>query len=172
MLGADTVISGIIRLVTTVGILAAVYFLIIKPVLHTTESISHDVNHSVNHAAHAADVQAQRAQVSGDRQRALAYASSALAGTEPWYAASRMLKSCVRHAGNDARKMHACANTGEHLTTVFSPRIASLSYADSVAAQGNSAGAASIRSCVSKAGFKPVPMLHCKDQGYKLVFGG
>ena len=48
MLGADTVISSVIRLVTTIAILAAVYFLIIKPVLDTTKTISHDVNRSVN----------------------------------------------------------------------------------------------------------------------------
>ncbi len=171
MLGADTAISGIIRLVTTVGVLVAVYFLVLKPVLHTTESISHDVNRSVNRATHEASVQQQRAQVSGERQRALSYASNALAGSQPWYQASRMLRACVRHAGNDLRKMHACANAGEHLTNLFSPRNISISYATSVAAQGNSAGATSIRTCVERAGFKLVPMLHCKDLATKLLFG-
>jgi len=42
------------RLVVTVAILAAVYFFIVKPVLHTTSSISHDVNHAVNHGLHSA----------------------------------------------------------------------------------------------------------------------
>jgi hypothetical protein len=37
MLGAGTVINPIIKIVTTVAILAAVYFFIIKPVLNTTE---------------------------------------------------------------------------------------------------------------------------------------
>ena len=39
--------SGIIRLLVTVGILAAVYFFIVKPVLNTTEDISHEVNANV-----------------------------------------------------------------------------------------------------------------------------
>jgi hypothetical protein len=171
MLGADTAISGIIRLVTTVGILAAVYFLIVKPVLHTTESITHDVSHSVNHAARSASVQARRGELSADRQRALSYASSALAGSQPWYAASRMLRSCVKHADGDLRDMRACANAGEHLTSLFSSRNTSLSYADSVAAQGNASGAGQIRECVTHAGFKQVPMLHCRDLASKLLFG-
>jgi len=171
MLGAETVISGIIRLVTTVGILAAVYFLIVKPVLNTTEDVVHHASRQAGIQQQRIDRQNQQAQVSGERQRALSYAQSALAGTEPWYAASRMLRHCVRAAGRDLPKMRACANAGEHLTSVFSPRNIALAYATSVAAQGNSAGATSIRTCVSKAGFKPVPMLHCKDLATKLLFG-
>lgn len=36
--------SGIIRLLVTVGILAAVYFFVVKPTLDTTEKISHETN--------------------------------------------------------------------------------------------------------------------------------
>ena len=39
--------SGIIRLLVTVGILAAVYFFIVKPVLKTTSDISHEANTSI-----------------------------------------------------------------------------------------------------------------------------
>ena len=77
----------------------------------------------------------------------------------------------LRHAGNDLSKMRACARAGEHLTSLYSPRNISMSYATSVAAQGNSAGAVSIRRCVDKARFKVVPMLHCKDMATKLLFG-
>jgi hypothetical protein len=41
------VTAGIIRLLVTVGILAAVYFFIVKPVLKTTTDISHEVNVNV-----------------------------------------------------------------------------------------------------------------------------
>jgi hypothetical protein len=40
--------SGIIRLAVAVGVLAAVYFFIIKPVLNTTEHVSDSVNSSIN----------------------------------------------------------------------------------------------------------------------------
>jgi hypothetical protein len=38
MIGAGTVINPIIKILTTVAILAAVYFFIVKPTLDTTES--------------------------------------------------------------------------------------------------------------------------------------
>jgi hypothetical protein len=38
--------SGAIRLIVTVGILVAVYFLIVRPALDTTEKISHEANQS------------------------------------------------------------------------------------------------------------------------------
>src|SRR5690348_10636403 len=41
------VTAGIIRLLVTVGILAAVYFFIVKPTLDTTKEISHEVNVNV-----------------------------------------------------------------------------------------------------------------------------
>ncbi len=39
--------AGIIRLLVTVGILAGVYFFIVKPTLDTTKDISHEVNVNV-----------------------------------------------------------------------------------------------------------------------------
>ena len=42
-----SVTSGIVRLLVTVGILAAVYFFIVKPVLDTTETISSETNESI-----------------------------------------------------------------------------------------------------------------------------
>ena len=40
MIGAGTIINPILKIVTTVAILAAVYFFIVKPTLDTTEEIS------------------------------------------------------------------------------------------------------------------------------------
>jgi uncharacterized membrane protein YhiD involved in acid resistance len=39
--------TGVIRLAVTVGILAAVYFFIVKPVLHTTEKTVESTNHQI-----------------------------------------------------------------------------------------------------------------------------
>jgi hypothetical protein len=39
--------AGIIRLLVTVGILAAVYFFLVKPALDTSENISREVNENV-----------------------------------------------------------------------------------------------------------------------------
>jgi hypothetical protein len=48
--------AGIIRLLVTVGILAAVYFFIVKPTLETTKDISHEVNANVQKGFESANL--------------------------------------------------------------------------------------------------------------------
>ena len=49
--------SGIIRLLVTVGILAAAYFFIVKPVLKTTDNaISHEANQTSRRASNQANL--------------------------------------------------------------------------------------------------------------------
>ena len=48
MLGAGTIINPIIKIVTTVAILAAVYFFIVKPTLDTTNDVVSDSLDSFN----------------------------------------------------------------------------------------------------------------------------
>lgn len=48
--------AGIIRLLVTVGILAAVYFFIVKPTLDTTEKVSHEVNVNVQKGFEQSDL--------------------------------------------------------------------------------------------------------------------
>jgi len=50
------VTAGIIRLLVTVGILAAVYFFIVKPTLDTTEKISNEVNVNVQKGCEQSDL--------------------------------------------------------------------------------------------------------------------
>jgi adenine-specific DNA methylase len=47
--------AGIIRLLVTVGILASVYFFLVKPALDTTEKISHEVNVNVQKGFESSD---------------------------------------------------------------------------------------------------------------------
>jgi F0F1-type ATP synthase membrane subunit b/b' len=47
--------AGIIRLLVTVGILAAVYFFIVKPTLETTKDISHETNVNIQKGFESAD---------------------------------------------------------------------------------------------------------------------
>jgi hypothetical protein len=48
--------AGIIRLLVTVGILAAVYFFVVKPTLETTKEISHEVNVNVQKGFQQSDL--------------------------------------------------------------------------------------------------------------------
>ena len=48
MLGAGTIINPIIKIVTTVVILGAVYLFFVKPALDTTKDITDSVNESIS----------------------------------------------------------------------------------------------------------------------------
>ena len=48
MIGAGTIINPIIKIVTTVAILGAVYLFFVKPALDTTENITNSVNESIS----------------------------------------------------------------------------------------------------------------------------
>jgi hypothetical protein len=47
--------AGIIRLLVTVGILAAVYFFLVRPALDTTEKISHETNVNIQKGFESSD---------------------------------------------------------------------------------------------------------------------
>src|SRR6187200_1513408 len=73
MLGAETFISALLRVLTTVAVLAAVYFFIIKPILQTTEEVTKRVNsgvaiQSADDAIRRANVRSQRAERRALRQ--------------------------------------------------------------------------------------------------------
>jgi F0F1-type ATP synthase membrane subunit b/b' len=48
MIGAGTFINPLIKVITTVAILGAVYLFFVKPALDTTEDISNNVNDSIS----------------------------------------------------------------------------------------------------------------------------
>ena len=110
-----TLLSGILRLVVTVGILAAVYFLIIKPVLNTTESISHDINHSVNAGLNSANKAINQADISNPKvQRKVrtkvrtVIRTSGNVDTSNLPPEAKKLLKCVQRAGTDVNKLQAC----------------------------------------------------------------
>ena len=68
--------------------------------------------------------------------------------------------------------MDRCADLGQKLVhTVQSDRNFALSYADSLAAQGDGAGAERVRDCVKGAGFEPAAMQRCRELADDLLFG-
>lgn len=169
MLGAGTVINPIIKVVTTVAVLAAAYFFIVKPVLTTTDKVIDQSGRQIDRAHASANQAFADAALNSAKSRAGSYASS-LQST--WPAASREIKACLKQAGNDAKAAGRCADRGQKLVhTVQSDRGFSLSYANSLSAQGDSAGAARVQSCVKSAGFKPAAMQRCRDLADELLFG-
>lgn len=169
MLGAGTVINPIIKIVTTVAILAAIGIFVVRPILDATEDLSHQVNESIRDSAQ----QSQHASEQGRLQAAVrtieAYVSSLQSS---WPEAARELSSCARAAGASLDRVDRCQKLGETLVySVQADRSFALSYADTLAAQGDDAAAGRVRRCVDRAGFKPGPMHDCRDLANDLVFG-
>ena len=117
MIGAGTVISPIIKIVTTVAILAAVYFFIVKPTLDTTEAISTGISESVNDSINdsfgsfSPDVkddvrEAQKLQKQAQRDSAEVADSQLENATK--------LLNCISEASGDVNEISAC-------NTKFSP---------------------------------------------------
>ncbi len=168
MLGAGTVINPIIKIVTTVAILAAVGIFIVKPVLETTERVAGETARQVRDAQRASQEASRDAALDFARSRAQSFSQSLQSG---WPAAARAIRSCVRDAA-DARAMERCDALGSRLAhTVQSDRNFALSYADSLGAQGDSAGAARVERCVQTAGFRPAAMQRCRELADDLLFG-
>ena len=121
MLGADTFVSALLRIVSTVAVLAAVYFFIVKPILHTTENVTKSVNHSVNSSFNNGNREAHRAIRQAERavRRAGLQAHhsikvqihKAVKGTPNIGAlpkdAQRILR-CIDRAHGDVNKIQAC----------------------------------------------------------------
>ena len=169
MLGAGTVINPIIKIITTVVILAAVGIFIVRPVLDTTDKAIDSVNDSIDDARQQSDDAFDDANLNSAQSRAESYASSLQSS---WPAAAREVKGCVKASGDNVTAMERCADLGQTLVhTVQSDRSFALSYADSLAAQGDNASAEKIRDCVKDAGFKTAAMQRCRNLADDLLFG-
>jgi hypothetical protein len=169
VLGAGTVINPLIKVITTVIILGAVGLFIVKPALDTTEKAFDSVGDSIGNVNDSTNDAFDNAQLNAAESRADSYASSLLGA---WPAAAREVDRCVRAAGENLTAMEACAELGQTLVhTVQSDRSFALSYADSLASQGDNAGAERVRDCVKEAGFKAGAMQRCRDLADDLLFG-
>ena len=168
MIGAGTIINPILRIVTTVAILGAVYIFIVKPVLDTTEDITAGVAESTRQAQNNASAASTAAALTSSTNRAESYASSL---RTQWPAAAREVTDCVRAADKNAKAMERCAELGSELVSQGqSPRNFALSYADSLSAQGNSSAAAQVEQCVENAAFDIRDLQKCRDLADRLLF--
>jgi hypothetical protein len=169
MLGAGTVINPIVKIVTTVVVLGAAYLFIVKPVLDTTDKAIDSVGQGIDEAQAQSEEAFREAALDSARSRAQSFAQS-LQST--WPAASREVRSCVKQAGDELSAMKQCDNMGQRLVhTVQSDRSFALSYAQSLSAQGDSAGANRVEECVKQAGFETAAMQRCRELADDLLFG-
>jgi F0F1-type ATP synthase membrane subunit b/b' len=102
------VTSGIIRLAVAVGVLAAVYLFIVKPVMDTTENVSKTINDTSNRAFETANRSFERAfGPHSQAQRALRQAKRQVHHAAPHSNADKLLR-CVQAAAGNVDRMQRC----------------------------------------------------------------
>jgi hypothetical protein len=169
VLGAGTVINPIIKVITTVAILAAVGIFIVRPVLDTTENAVNSVNDQVRQAQQQSQQASRDAELRSAHSRVSSYASSL---SSSWPAAARAARACAQKAGEDLQELNRCLRFAQRLvTTVSSDRTFALNYATSLSAQGDTAGAQRVEECVKGAGFETAAMQRCRNLADSLLFG-
>lgn len=169
MIGAGTIINPILKVLTTVAILAAAYYFIVRPALDTTEKVSQQVSDQVQQAQQQGQQFADDINLDVARSRAESYISSLQSS---WPRAATEVSRCIKTAGDDGAALEGCATFAQQLVhAVQSDRSFALSYANSLDAQGRDAAAKRVTACVEHAGFKPGPMEHCRQLSDKLLFG-
>lgn len=169
MIGAGTIINPIVKIVTTVAVLAAVYLFIVKPVLDTTDKAIDRASSSFNQAGQNARQSTNQFDYDFAKQRAGSFADGLESG---WPQAAHEVKDCIRSANKEVKAMKHCDDFGHTLVTaVQSDRSFALSYADSLDAEGRNSEGAQVRDCVREAGFRVAPMEHCRQLSDKLLFG-
>jgi Tfp pilus assembly protein PilO len=102
-----SVTAGIIRLLVTVGILAAVYFFVVRPALDTAEKVSHETNASIQKSIHEANlgdisksIDDVNRQVQREIKKSLRHA--------PSHSAADKLLRCIKRAHQDVHKIERC----------------------------------------------------------------
>jgi hypothetical protein len=102
--------SGIIRLAVTVGILAAAYFFLVKPVLHTTDKAIDSANKSFEKSfgtegADVTDINKTLEEVNKQVQRQVHKAFN----TSPNQADANKLIHCIQRANGNVNRIERCA---------------------------------------------------------------
>ncbi len=109
--------SPIIKIVTTVAILAAVYFFIVGPILDTTEDTVRNARGQFQESQRQADADATAADISSTRTSATSYGRGLIAGSQPWEEAAKTVLRCVENAGDDIAKLERCEELGQTITS-------------------------------------------------------
>jgi hypothetical protein len=105
MLGAGTVVNPIIKVVTTIAILAGISIFVIKPVIETSEKVSDSARERSEQATRDAAERTEKIQLDVSRRIALSAAQSARATGDSKRA--KRIVACIREA-QDADAMDFC----------------------------------------------------------------
>ncbi|HEX6457049.1 MAG TPA: hypothetical protein VF009_11090 [Solirubrobacterales bacterium] len=93
----------------TVGILAAVYFFIVKPALHATEKISHEVNANVQKSLKEADVGDIGKTIDSVNRQVQREIKRSLRASKQHGSADRLIH-CIQRAHQNVHKIQTCSD--------------------------------------------------------------
>lgn len=99
--------AGIIRLLVTVGILAAVYFFIVKPVLHTTETVSHETNINIQKSISGSGLN-DIGKTIEDVNRKVQHEIKRSFEQSQQHGHANKLVHCIQHAHGDVHRIERC----------------------------------------------------------------
>jgi hypothetical protein len=108
MIGAGTFINPLLKVITTVAILAAAYFFIVKPALDTTESVSHDISNSVNFDNFDDLNSSVQPQIEHAVRKAEKLQESAQQASADQIANANKLLGCISDAGGNVNAIQRC----------------------------------------------------------------
>jgi hypothetical protein len=108
MIGAGTFINPLLKILTTVGILAAAYFFIISPILDTTEEVSSGFNDSIGKSLESTNDQIDRALDQAEKQSSQSFAVPQTS-SDSLKEANKLL-DCIQRANQDVEKLQKCSS--------------------------------------------------------------
>ncbi len=102
------VTAGIIRLLVTVGILAAVYFFVVKPALDTTENISREVNSNVQKSFEQADLGDVNKTIDSVNRQVQREIKKSLRASKQQGDADKLIR-CIKRAHQNVNRIQRCS---------------------------------------------------------------
>ncbi len=100
--------AGIIRLLVTVGILAAVYFFVVKPTLDTTEKISNEVNVNVQKGFQQSDLGAINKTIDDVNRQVQREIKKSLRQSQRQGNADQLIR-CIQRAHQNVNRIQRCS---------------------------------------------------------------
>ena len=100
--------AGIIRLLVTVGIIAAVGFFLVKPALETTENISRETNSSIQRGFEQTNVTDINKTIEGVNRQVEREIKKSLRASKQQGDPDKLIR-CIKRANNDVNRIQRCS---------------------------------------------------------------
>jgi hypothetical protein len=102
------VTAGIIRLLVTVGILAAVYFFIVRPVLDTSENIGRETNQSIQNSVKNSGINNISGTIDDVNRQVQREIRKSIRQSQQQGNADKLIR-CIQRVRPDVDKMQRCS---------------------------------------------------------------